>query len=167
MSLFAADLPDPNGFELSVTREIAAPRDLIFRLWTDPARIEEWWGPGGMTVPAVEMDLRPGGRFHVVSRLPDGQEYPFEGVFLEVTAPERIVFTDAFRAGWVPKPDPFTVSITTLDDLGDGRTRYTARGRHWSAAKRDEHAAMGFDDGWGRSADRLAALAERLARGGA
>ena len=87
-------------------------------------------------------------------------EYPNQGVFLEIVTPERIVFTDAFGEGWQPSAEPFMTAIATFEDLG-GKTKYTARALHWSAAAREKHERMGFHQGWGASLDRLVALVTR------
>ncbi len=145
-----------SGRELVLTRIIAAPRARVFHAWT--TQLAEWWGPHGMTTPVVEMDLRPGGIFRTVMRAPDGTEYPTKGVFLEVAAPERIVFTDAFEPGWVPAADAFFTAVITFDALAEERTRCTARALHWTVARREAHEKMGFHQGWGESYDRLAAL---------
>jgi uncharacterized protein YndB with AHSA1/START domain len=141
--------------ELVITRMIDAPRDRIFKAWTQ--ELSKWWGPHGMTTPFVEMDLRPGGVFRTVMRAPDGTEYPTKGVFLEVVENERIVFTDAYGPGWEPSPDPFFTAITTFEEVG-GKTRYTARALHWTVENRVKHEQMGFHHGWGESLDRLIAL---------
>lgn len=145
--------------ELVVSRVMAAPPARVYQAWT--TRLCDWWGPHGMTTPFCEMDLRPGGVFRTVMRAPDGTEYPTEGVFLEVVANERIVFTDAFGAGWVPSPDLFFTAITTFEPRADGGTNYTARALHWTAASCTRHERMGFHHGWGESIDRLAALVAR------
>lgn len=142
--------------ELVLTRILDAPHERVFQAWT--TRLSEWWGPHGMTTPFCEMDLRPGGVFRTVMRAPDGTEYPTSGVFLEVTANERIVFTDAFAPGWEPVPDPFFTAITTFEALPGGRTRYTARALHWTVENRKKHEQMGFYQGWGESLDRLEVL---------
>jgi uncharacterized protein YndB with AHSA1/START domain len=141
--------------ELVLTRIINAPRERVFEAWT--RRLPEWWGPHGMTTPVWEMDLRPGGIFRTVMRAADGTEYPTRGVFLEVVRPERIVFTDAFDAGWRPAPDIFFTAITTFEEHA-GKTKYTARALHWTVEDRIKHEQMGFHQGWGESLDRLAAL---------
>jgi uncharacterized protein YndB with AHSA1/START domain len=153
MSAITATVADR---ELVLTRIIHAPRERIFRAWT--TQLSQWWGPHGMTTPFVEMDLRPGGVFRTVMRAPDGTEYPTQGVFLEVVENERIVFTDAFDAGWQPSTDIFFTAITTLESLPGGKTRYTARARHLTAESREKHEKMGFHQGWGESLDRLIAL---------
>lgn len=123
-------------------------------------------GPHGMTTPVCEMDLRAGGVMRTVMRAPDGSEYPHQGVFLEVTAPRRIVMTDAFGAGWRPAGKPFMVGVSTFEPEGNG-TRYTAGAMHWNEEDIKAHEAMGFHDGWGQSADRFEAVIARLkAEGG-
>jgi len=106
--------------ELVISRFINAPRDRLFATWTQ--RLPEWWGPYGMKTPVCEMDLRPGGVFRTVMRAPDGTEYSTRGLFLEVTAPERIVFTDAFDVGWQPHPAIFFTAVTTFEPLAACRT---------------------------------------------
>jgi uncharacterized protein YndB with AHSA1/START domain len=142
--------------ELVITRVIAAPRERIFRAWTN--ELSKWWGPHGMTTPYVKMELRTGGSFHTIMRAPDGTEYPTKGVFLEVVENERIVFTDAFDPNWEPSPDIFFTAVTTFEALPDSKTRYTARALHWTVENREKHEQMGFHHGWGESIDRLETL---------
>lgn len=142
--------------ELSVSRFIAAPPMHVYRTWTE--RLTEFFTPPPWTVPHVALDLRPGGRFDVTMRGPDGTEQVHSGVFLEVVPGERLVSTDAFAPGWLPRP-AFLVSITTFAPEGNG-TRYIATARHWNAEACAQHAAMGFTTGWGTVADQLATLAE-------
>ena len=82
--------------DLVVTRVFDAPRGLVFRAWTEPERVRRWWGPEGFTMPYCDIDLRPGGIFHRCMRSPGGQEFWVTGVFREIVAPERLVFTDSF-----------------------------------------------------------------------
>ena len=141
--------------ELVLTRIVDAPRERVFKAWT--TQLPQWWGPHGMTTPVCEMDLRPGGVFRTVMRAPDGTEYPTQGVFLEVVENERIVFTDAYGAGWQPSPGMFFTAITTFEGLAGDRTKYTVRALHWTVANREKHEKMGFHQGWGESLDRLVA----------
>ena len=158
------------GHELSITRHIDAPPETVYRVWTE--RTGEWWAPKPYTTPAVELDLRAGGRCFTHMKGPDGFDMPHEGVFLEVVPNEKIVFTDGFKAGWMPSGDdcagnssePFMVAIVTFAREGSG-TRYTARVRHWKEEKRKQHEEMGFTEGWGIVAGQLAALAEAEAKG--
>ena len=145
--------------ELILTRVIDAPRERVWKAWTQ--QLPQWWAPAPLTTTLCEMDLRAGGHLRTVMRAPDGTEYPTRGIFLEVTAPERIVFTDAFDPGWEPHPDIFFTAIVTLEELPGGKTQYTARALHWTAANREKHEQMGFHQGWGLCLDQLAALAEK------
>jgi len=143
--------------ELSVTRLIDAPVELVWKIATE--RLTEWWCPKPWTTEVVEQDWRPGGRSAMIMRGPDGEEHPMEGVFLEVTSNRRFVFTDAFKAGWIPQT-AFMVGFFEFADEG-GKTRYTAGARHWTAEAKAQHETMGFGDGWGKVAEQLAELAER------
>jgi uncharacterized protein YndB with AHSA1/START domain len=147
--------------ELSLTRLIDAPRDKLYRCWTEPELIKQWFTPRPWTTPVVETDVRPGGKSYMVFRGPEGQEFPNRGVYLEVIPNERIVFTDAYTEAWVPSAKPFMTGAITFADEG-GKTRYTAVVRHWTAEDRAQHEAMGFHDGWGKATDQLEALARTL-----
>ena len=147
--------------ELSLTRLINAPREKVYRAWTEPELLKQWFAPQPWTTPRVELDVRPGGGNVIVMRGPDGQEFPNHGVYLEVVKNERLVFTDAYADGWEPSQKPFMTVILTFEDEG-GKTRYTARVRHWTVEDRQTHENMGFHQGWGLCADQLAALAARL-----
>ena len=126
MTATPADTPASDR-ELVLTRLIDAPREKLFRAWTDP----------------------------------EGNEFPSRGVFLEVVKNERLVFTDAYVRGWEPSEKPFMTGILTFEDVG-GKTRYTARVRHWTVADREAHEKMGFHQGWGQCTDQLAALVAKL-----
>jgi uncharacterized protein YndB with AHSA1/START domain len=146
--------------ELVLTRLIDAPRAAVFRAWTDPDLLKRWFAPHPYTTPVAELDVRPGGASLVVMRSPEGQEMPNRGVYLDVVENERLVFTDAYTHAWEPSQKPFMTVVLTFEDE-DGKTRYTARVRHWTEADREAHEAMGFHEGWGRCADQLAALVTR------
>jgi uncharacterized protein YndB with AHSA1/START domain len=152
---------DTSDRELVLTRLIDAPRDKLFRCWTEPELMKQWFTPRPWTTPVIETDVRPGGSSYVVMRGPDGNEFPNRGVYLEVVKNEKIVFTDAFTEAWQPSEKPFFVGIITFEDEG-GKTRYTARARHWTVADREAHEKMGFHEGWGKCADQLEALAKSI-----
>jgi len=155
------DNKSPSDRELVLTRLIDAPREKLFRCWTEPALIKQWFAPAPWTTPHAEMDLRPGGSSLIVMRGPDGNEFPNPGVILEVVKNEKLVFTDAYTKAWEPSAKPFmTVTITFADEAG--KTRYTARVLHWTAEDRKAHEDMGFHQGWGQCADQLAVLAEKI-----
>ena len=98
----------------------------------------------------------------IVMRGPDGKEIPIRGVYLEVVENERLVFTDAYTKAWEPSAKPFMTGDRHVRGRGGGKTRYTARARHWTAEDREAHEKMGFHEGWGRCADQLAALAKKI-----
>ena len=147
--------------ELTLGRLLDAPPAKVFRAWTEPEPLKRWFAPSPFTVPVAELDVRPGGSSLVVMRGPDGKDMPNRGVYLEVVANRRLVFTDAFRDAWRPSAKPFTVVLLTFEEEGGG-TRYVARVRHWSAEDRDAHERMGFHQGWGLCADQLEAVAAAL-----
>ncbi|MET0743143.1 MAG: SRPBCC family protein [Microvirga sp.] len=157
----AARQPSDPSRELVLTRLIDAPRETLYRAWTDPDLLKQWFAPLPWTTTRAELDLRPGGGNLIVMRSPEGEEFPNRGIYLEVVENERIVFTDAYTSAWEPSAKPFMTAIITFEDEG-GKTRYTARALHWTAEDRQAHEAMGFHEGWGRCADQLAALAARL-----
>jgi len=148
--------------ELVLTRTIDAPRAKLFRAWTDPELLKQWFAPLPYTTPVAELDVRPGGANLVVMRSPEGNDMPNRGVYLEVVENERLVFTDAYTKAWEPSAKPFMTVILTFEDIGGGKTRYTARVLHWSVADREAHEKMGFHVGWGMCTDQLAALVAKL-----
>jgi len=149
--------------ELVLTRLIDAPRENLFRCWTEPALIKQWFAPKPYTTPVAEVDLRVGGASNIVMQSPDGQQIPCPGTYLEVVPNRKLVFTDAYTGDWNPKTNgkPFMTGIITFDDE-DGKTRYTARVRHWNAEDKKTHEDMGFHTGWGICTDQLAALAKTI-----
>jgi uncharacterized protein YndB with AHSA1/START domain len=147
--------------ELVLTRLINAPREKVFRAWTEPDLLKQWFAPLPYTTPLVETDVRPGGSNLIVMRGPDGTEFPTRGVYLEVVRNERLVFTDAYTKAWEPSEKPFMTVIITFEDEG-GNTKYTARVSHWTVADREQHEKMGFHQGWSQCADQLASLVAKL-----
>jgi uncharacterized protein YndB with AHSA1/START domain len=162
---------DPNRFAsphvLTLQRTLAAPRAAVWRCWTEPALIVEWYCPAPWRVTAWQAELCSGGA--TFARMegpgPDGrpmaQDLP--GCYLLVEPGQRLVFTDAFVGDWVPgSARPFMVGDVRFADAPGGGTLYTAMARHWSAEDREAHEKMGFHEGWSRAADQLEALALTL-----
>lgn len=156
-----ADAHADTDRDLVLTRLIDAPRAKLFRAWTDPELLKQWFAPLPWTTPYAQLDVRPGGANLIVMRGPDGQEFPNRGIYLEIVENERLVFTDAYTKAWEPSPKPFMTVILTFAEEG-GKTRYTARVHHWTAADRETHEKMGFHQGWGQCTDQLAALVAKL-----
>jgi uncharacterized protein YndB with AHSA1/START domain len=147
--------------ELSLVRVIDAPPEMLFRAWTEPALLKQWFTPRPWTVASAELDVRPGGSSVIVMRSPEGQEFLNRGVYLEVQKNRRIVVTDAYTEAWKPSQKPFMTAIITFEGEG-GRTKYTARVQHWNAADRKKHEEMGFHEGWSKATDQLAELVATL-----
>ncbi len=149
------------GRDLVLARVIDAPREKLFRAWTEPALLKQWFAPLPWTTPIVETDVRVGGSSLMVMRGPDGQEFPNRGVYLAVIKNQRLVFTDAFSQAWDLSEKPFMTVILTFDEL-NGQTKYTARVCHWTMADREAHEKMGFHQGWPICTEQLAALVAKI-----
>ncbi len=156
---------DPE-LDLVLTRDLNAPRALLWDCWTKPEHLVHWFVPKPHRVTACTLDVRPGGACNTTFDV-DGMVMENTGVYLEVVPQEKLVFTDTYSVGWKPAPEPFMTAIVTFEDLGDGRTRYTAVARHRNAAASASHRDMGFHDGWGTVATQLEAYAQGLAGGAA
>jgi uncharacterized protein YndB with AHSA1/START domain len=141
--------------ELVLTRVFDGPRELVFKVWTDPKHVAQWWGPKGFTNPVCELDLRPGGAILIHMRGPDGTVYPMTGVYQEVVRPERLVFTSgALDADGNPL---FEVLTTVTFTEESGKTKQILKAR---VIKRTAQAApylAGMEAGWTQSLERLAA----------
>jgi len=141
--------------DLVISRVLRAPRSALWRAWSDPALLKEWWCPKPWTTQVRDFDLRPGGNFHTFMQGPDGGTSDNPGCFLEVVPQSRLVFTSMLTGGWRPhKPWlGFTAIITMEDDPGG--SRYVARVMHPDDATRDQHEKMGFFEGWNTAITQL------------
>lgn len=148
--------------DLVLTRVLNAPRDKVYRCWTEADLLKQWFAPRPWTTPKAEIDLRVGGGSLITMADPDGNEYPNPGQYLEVVPNERLVFTDAYIGNWTPSAKPFFTAVLTFEDAGPNQTRYTAIARHWTAEDAENHKTMGFHEGWGLCAAQLEALAASL-----
>lgn len=119
--------------EIVLSREYDAPRELVFRAYTDPAHTPHWWGPDGFVNTVHEMDVRPGGRWRFTMHGPDGTDYGNRITYREIVAPERLEFAHGEDVD--DDPGAFQVTVT-FDDLG-GRTRVTQRMLFNTRAQRD------------------------------
>ena len=148
--------------DLVVSRLLRAPRAKLWRAWSEPELLKEWWCPKPWTTELREFDLRPGGAFYTFMRGPDGGTSDNPGSFLEVVPQGRIVFTSMLTGGWRPNAPwlPFTAIITMADE--GSATRYVATVMHPDPATRDKHDEMGFHEGWGSCITQLDDLAQHL-----
>ena len=152
---------DPD-LDLVLVRELAAPRAVIWRCWTEPEHLMQWFVPKPHRVTACHLDVRVGGACNTTFDV-EGAVMENKGVYLEVVPEEKLVFTDTYTEGWKPAAEPFMTAIVTFEDLGGGRTRYTAVARHRNGEAARQHRDMGFHDGWGTVATQLEAYAQGLA----
>jgi uncharacterized protein YndB with AHSA1/START domain len=146
--------PNPTKRELVITRIIDAPRDLVFKAWTEPKHMAQWWGPKGFTNPVCEMDVRPGGTLRIVMRAPDGVEYPMTGVFREIVTPERLVFTTVAE-DQEGNPHLEGLTIVTFAEH-DGKTTLTVQTSAVGLTPESARMLEGMEAGWTQSLERLA-----------
>jgi uncharacterized protein YndB with AHSA1/START domain len=143
--------------DLRVTRLFAAPRDLVFRLWTDPAHLIHWWGPRGFRTLSCEIDLRPGGNWRIKSRAPDGMEFSSYGVFHDIVPPERLVFSHSFDFPGKPLGPSTLVTLHFTEENGKTRLAFH-QGVFTTIADRDGHEA-----GWSSAFDLIDDYLRQLA----
>jgi uncharacterized protein YndB with AHSA1/START domain len=148
--------------ELVLTRLIDVPREKLWRCWTEPALLVQWFTPPPWKTTSAKVDVRAGGSSLVMMKGPEGQEMPHRGVYLEVVKNEKLVFTDAYTTAWEPAAKAFFTAILTFEDAGAGQTKYTARAVHWTQEDCEAHDKMGFHQGWGIATDQMTALAKTL-----
>lgn len=148
---FKAELSTPGEREIHVERTFEAPRERVFAAYTDPELVPRWWGPYGTTTVVAELDARAGGRWRFVSQDSSGEETAFRGVYREVSAPERIVWT--FE--WEGMPGHVSVETAVFEDLGDGRTKVIADTVFHTGAERDGMLDSGMERGMNETFARL------------
>ena len=154
--------PDPK-LDLTFTREVDLPPEVIWRAWTVPEDLMPWFCPKPWYTTDVKIDLRPGGNFASVMHGPNGEVHNNRGTYLEVIPNERLVWTSTMREGFRPQPRgkssdpasefPFT-AVLDLAPSGKG-TKYTATVIHGDEEARRTHENMGFEQGWGIALDQL------------
>ena len=139
--------------EIVLFKEIDVPRDLVFRLWTDPKHLARWWGPHNCTAPSVEIDLREGGAWRTCIRSPDGKDYWCSGRYLEILPPERLVFTFAWESE--PSRPGHEMQVTIeLREKGAG-TRLVFR--KWELPSDKEFKLQ--SEGWAEALEKFAVYA--------
>jgi uncharacterized protein YndB with AHSA1/START domain len=155
--------PNPE-LDLVLERTVDVAPELVWKAWTTPELLKQWFAPKPWTTTACEIDLQPGGRFDTTMRSPEGDEYPGSGCILVVEEGSTLVFTSALGPGFRPviaEGDfPFTAVISIEPD-GSG-TKYTATAIHADALAKKSHEDMGFIEGWGMALDQLVEVAKTL-----
>ena len=163
-----------NPQEFVITRTFDAPRDLVWKAFSEAERMKEWWGPKGVTVVQSQMDLRPGGSYHYAMRTPDGQTMWGKFVYREITPPSRMVFVSSFsdEAGGVTRHPmaptwPLEMLSTFLFEEQGGKTQLTIKWTPLNATEEERatfaagHASM--NQGWSGTLDKLAAYLPKAA----
>jgi uncharacterized protein YndB with AHSA1/START domain len=149
----------PGSHEISITRMFDAPRELVFRAFTDPALVPKWWGPRELITTVDKMDVRPGGTWRFVQRDSAGNQYGFHGVYHLVDAPYRVVSTFEFEG----VPGHVAMETVTFEDV-DGKTRLVQHSVFQSVADRDGMVQSGMEKGATESMDRMAELLAELSK---
>jgi uncharacterized protein YndB with AHSA1/START domain len=145
----------PKG-ELVLTRTFNASRKLVYQVWTDPKHLAQWWGPRGFTTQIREMDVRPGGLWRYVMVGPNGNEYPFDGTYVEVVEPERLVFDGSIHGA----PEQRVWTEVTFAESGQ---KTTVKVRQLYSFESD--ATKGAPIGWSQQFDRLEEFLAGFRRG--
>jgi uncharacterized protein YndB with AHSA1/START domain len=150
--------------EVTITRIFDAPRELVWKAWTEPERLMRWWGPKTFTSPACEIDLRVGGKYFSCMRAPDGKDYWSTGVYREIVEPERLVMTDSFadaQGNTVPASYygmsgdwPIEMLVTLTLEEHAGKTKLTLRHSGIEGFSAEDRRNM--TQGWNESFDKLA-----------
>jgi uncharacterized protein YndB with AHSA1/START domain len=142
--------------EVTITRVFDAPRALVFKAWTDPQHLAQWWGPEGFTNPVCEFEPHVGGKLRIHMRGPDGVVYPMKGVIREIVAPERLVFNSvAVDAAGKHLLEGLT-TVTFAEQ--NGKTTMTMHSRAAAVAEIGISYLQGMEAGWTQSIDRLEGL---------
>ncbi len=148
---------EPGKQEIVITRIFDAPRDAVFKAYSDPKSIPLWWGPKILTTTVDRMEMKSGGFWRFVQRDPDGNEYAFHGVYHDVLAPELVIYTSEFESmrGHV------TLETVFFDDIG-GKTKMTDKVVFQSVQDRDGMLKSGMEAGVRESNDRFAELLKTI-----
>ncbi len=150
--------------DLVLERTVDVAPELVWKAWTTPELLVQWFAPKPWSTTSCEIDLQPGGGFSTTMRSPEGDEYPSTGCILVVEEGSTLVFTSGLGPGFRPQIAeggfPFTAVISIEPD-GSG-TRYTATAIHADAPAKKSHEDMGFVEGWGAALDQLVEVAKSL-----
>jgi len=155
--------PDP-ALDLVLERTIAVSPERVWAAWTEPELLKQWFTPAPWKTTAVDLDLRPGGRYVTTMESPEGDQYPNAGCYLQVEPNRLLVFTSVMTEDFRPVAPAngagdlaFTARVE-IEPTGDGGTRYRAIAMHAQEDACKQHADMGFAEGWGAALDQLVAL---------
>jgi uncharacterized protein YndB with AHSA1/START domain len=138
---------------ITITRVFDAPRELVWKAWTEPDELAEWWGGRGSRTPRerITMDVRPGGTFSVTTVSDDGNEMTVHGVYGDVVEPERLVLEEPAEGSW----HEGAVSVATFTDLGDGRTEMVVQTTIHTTDEMRANAQVGMESTFDRLGEYL------------
>ena len=149
--------------DLELVREIDVAPELVWRAWTEPELIKQWFAPKPWAIADCSVDLRPGGAMAMTMRSPEGEEFPSVGCYLEVVPNERLVWTESMDPGFRPKTiDMPLTAILELQPTASGGTLYRAVALHQDPAGVKQHEEMGFNEGWSAALDQLIDLMKSI-----
>jgi len=148
----------PSDREIAGTRVLDAPPELVFKAYTDPELIPQWWGPRRYTTTVDKMDVRPGGVWRFVQRAADGGEHAFNGVFREIVPPKRLVYTFNYEG----TPGHEAVETVTFEEAERGKTTITDHVLFATREDRDGMLNSGMEEGAAESIERLVDLLKEL-----
>ncbi len=148
--------------EVTLTRILNAPRELVFKAWTDPKMLANWWGPRGFTNPECEVDLRPGGALRICMHAPQFgfPNHWMEGTFKEIVTPERLIFISRAFVDENGNASLEVLNTITFEQVGD-KTKITVHAVVIKATPEMAPALAGMEIGWSQSLDKLAEELER------
>lgn len=175
MAVQNAQSPTQADRDFAIARLFPVGRELVYRAWTEPELMAQWWGPNQFTNPVCLLDVRPGGGWRIVMQGPDGAQHPAKGVYQQVEAPGRLVLTidhSELSDDWHDRVDPHrdkrlgrpaveAVTSVTFDEYL-AKTTLSLHMRFDSTAVRDALLKLGMREGWRQSLDRLAILLAKL-----
>lgn len=153
--------PTSSERELVITRILDAPRSLVFKAWTKPEHVAQWWSPKGFTNPICELDVRPGGAIRIDMRSPDGTVYTMRGVFHEIDEPARLVFTSSALEDEAGVPGLEVRNTVTFTEV-DGKTKITMHAVVLKVVPTAAGALAGMEAGWNQSIEKLEAHLARV-----
>ena len=149
--------------DLELLREIDVAPELVWRAWTEPELIKQWFAPKPWAIADCSVDLRPGGAMAMTMRSPEGEEFPSVGCYLEVVPNERLVWAESMDPGFRPKTiDMPLAAMLELQPTASGGTLYRAVALHQDPAGVKQHEEMGFNEGWSAALDQLVELMKSI-----
>ena len=166
MTSLAPIAPFDPTLDLKLVRTADVPVELVWKAWTEPEQIKQWFTPAPWKTIHSEVDLRPGGIFSNTMLSPEGQEFPNVGSYLEVVPHKRLVWTAALKPGFRPQKttvlgEILFTAVLEFESTATGGTKYTATVLHSNPEDQKKHEEMGFEHGWGAVWEQLVAMIQK------